>query len=71
MMIIFYKASTTFGPEELWKHIDSVHGVFVLLVQDKVAETATVFGPEVFPWSFYGHRKKGCTEIQSKTCWAE
>ena len=22
-----------------------------------MAETATVFGPEVFPWSFYGHMK--------------
>lgn len=23
-----------------------------------MAETATVFGPKVFPWSFYEHRKK-------------
>lgn len=41
-----------YRPEELRKNIDGIHGVLVLLVQDKVAEAASVFGPEVFPRSF-------------------
>lgn len=58
----------TFRPEELRENIDGVHSVLVLLVQDKVAESAAVFGPEVFPWSFQGHKRKGCIEIKIMNC---
>ena len=39
-------------PEELGEHVDRLHGVLVLLVEDKVAEVATAFGPGVFSGSF-------------------
>jgi len=46
------------GPEELGEHIDGVHRVLVLLVEDKVAEAPAVFGPGVFSRCFNKKERK-------------
>ena len=38
-----------FLPEELGEHVDGLHGVSVLLVEDEVAEGPTALRPGVFP----------------------
>lgn len=33
-----------------------------------MAKAAAVFGPEVFPWSFNGNRKKQDFMVQNENC---
>lgn len=67
--LCIFNECVQFRPEELGQNIYSIHGVFVLLVQDKVAEGVTVFGPEVFPWSFNWDTEKNRLIQYSKHLW--
>lgn len=40
---VMYRSHKT--PEKFGENVDGVHGVFILLVKDKMAEAATVLRP--------------------------
>lgn len=44
-------------PEELWEHVDGLHGVSVLLVEDEVAEGPAALRPGVFPGGWPGRQE--------------
>lgn len=41
------------SPEKFGENIDGIHGVFILLIKDKMAEATTVLRPGVFSWCFH------------------